>query len=229
MRKKRRCFEPGKKYGRLTLIENTNIKKTTGYVWKCLCDCGNTTYVSTSRIGTATNSCGCYKIETHRTHNESKTRLYNVWCLMKARCYRKTSGNYSNYGGRGITVCDDWKNSYEKFKAWALSHGYSDSLSIDRINCNGDYCPENCRWVDNSTQVNNRRPYGKIPITGIVQMKNGVYSGQVTVNGKRIHCGSSMNLNVAIKKRNEYIRSHNLPNKLSETCELKKEEDGKEE
>ncbi len=219
MRKKTRCFEPGIKYGRLTLIENVNKKGR--YFWKCRCDCGKITYLKAGQIGTNTNSCGCYKIESHRTHNESKTRLYNIWCMMKARCYRKSSGSYSNYGARGITVCEEWKNSYESFKEWALENGYADNLSIDRIDCNGNYCPENCRWADNSTQVNNRRPFGKIPITGIIQMKNGVYLGQVTVNGKRIHCGSSMDLNVAIKKRNEYIKSHNLPNKLSEINELK--------
>jgi hypothetical protein len=216
MRKARRIFEVGKKYGRLTLIENTNLKRTTGYVWKCLCDCGNITYVPTSQIGTTTNSCGCYKIQSHRTHNESRSRLYNIWILMKARCYRKASPSYKNYGGRGITICDEWIHSYETFRTWALENGYKENLSIDRIDVNGNYCPENCRWADNSTQVNNRRPYGKIPITGIVQMKNGVYLGQVTVNGKRIHCGASKDLNIAIQKRNDYIKSHNLKNKLSE-------------
>ncbi|MCR5436208.1 MAG: hypothetical protein K6E97_03985 [Treponema sp.] len=219
MRKARRIFEVGKKYGRLTLIENTNIKRTTGYVWKCLCDCGNITYVPTSQIGTNSKSCGCYGMETHRTHNESNTRLYNIWCLMKARCYRKTNSSYNNYGGRGITVCVEWKNSYESFREWALKNGYKENLSIDRIDVNGNYCPENCRWADNSTQVNNRRPYGKIPITGIIQMKNGIYLGQVTVNGKRIRCGSSKDLETVIKKRNAYIKKHNLPNKLSEVIE----------
>lgn len=221
MKNEPRKFAIGQRYGRLVVIEKTDRKQGTSHIWKCKCDCGNVVEVPTCRLGKSTFSCGCYKIESHRIHNESKTRLYNIWVLMKARCYRKSSPNYKNYGGRGISICDEWIHSYESFKKWALENGYADNLSIDRIDVDGNYCPENCRWADKTIQSNNRRPFGKIPVTGIVQMKNGVYLGQVTVNGKRIYCGSSMDLNVAIKKRNEYIKSHNLPNKLSDINEIK--------
>lgn len=91
-----------------------------------------------------------------KSHGESKTRLYNIWDNMKARCYRVSGRGYEHYGGRGIRICDEWLNSYEAFAKWARENGYSDDLSIDRIDVNGDYTPDNCRWVDVYVQANNR-------------------------------------------------------------------------
>lgn len=92
-----------------------------------------------------------------RTHGGTGTRLYRIWQNMKARCYGKYSREYDNYGGRGITVCDEWRNSYEKFKEWALNNGYEENLTLDRIDVNGNYEPSNCQWITNKEQQNNRR------------------------------------------------------------------------
>ena len=90
------------------------------------------------------------------THGETGTRLYNIWDTMKARCYRKSHCSYDVYGGKGIRVCDEWKDNYIAFRDWALANGYRDDLTIDRIDSNGNYCPENCRWVTNKLQGRNK-------------------------------------------------------------------------
>lgn len=92
-----------------------------------------------------------------RTHGESSTKLYKAWRNMKSRCLNRNSKDYPDYGGRGIRVCDDWSSSYESFRDWAVSHGYSEELSIDRIDVNGDYCPDNCRWATQEQQSRNTR------------------------------------------------------------------------
>lgn len=92
-----------------------------------------------------------------RSHGDTGTRLHRIWQNMKARCYGKYSREYENYGGRGIVVCDEWRNSYEKFKEWAISNGYDENLTIDRINTDGNYEPSNCRWITNKEQQNNKR------------------------------------------------------------------------
>lgn len=133
-------------------------RKIRGEQWLCRCTCGNTIIVSQGQLvrkdDKGTKSCGCLK---HSVGDQSKERLYRTWFDMIRRCHDPRTANFPNYGQRGIRVCDDWKNSFATFKDWALSHGYSDDLTIDRINVNGNYEPLNCRWATVEIQKNNKR------------------------------------------------------------------------
>lgn len=100
--------------------------------------------------------CNCGLHDKSRTHGKRHTRLYDTWSHMKARCYNKNDKRYVNYGKRGITICDEWLRDFQVFYDWAINHGYNDTLTIDRINVNGNYEPNNCRFVDIQTQQRNK-------------------------------------------------------------------------
>jgi len=158
----------GKRFGRLTVIEFAGMNYRRSATWRCLCDCGNEKIVDGNplRMGTV-RSCGCLNDEKRhisrpRTHGMSNTRIHRIWRAMKARCHNT---NDELYGGRGISVCNEW-NRFEPFYKWAKENGYADNLSIDRIDPNGNYCPENCRWADASTQAKNKRPKSTLTING---------------------------------------------------------------
>jgi hypothetical protein len=131
-------------------------------LWLCKCDCGNTTIIPTNKLTSGkTKSCGCLKKETAKPpivvkHGMSHSRLYHVWKDMKGRCYRPTSQRYHTHGARGIKVCDEWL-LFKPFRKWALSNGYQENLTLDRINNDGNYEPTNCRCATMKTQANNRR------------------------------------------------------------------------
>lgn len=158
----------GQKFGRLTVLhisENYYVHKESGNRlrrWICKCECGNIIETTTSLLLSGeSKSCGCLRKEMLKKsltkHGDYKTRLYDIYRNMKNRCLSNTCTNYNNYGGRGISVCAEWIDSYINFKNWALQNGYSENLTLDRIDVNGDYCPENCRWVDDIAQMNNTR------------------------------------------------------------------------
>lgn len=159
----------GRVVGRLTVIERAeDFIRPNGLHrprWLCRCECGNTTVVLGQNLKNgSTLSCGCLGEERRMlavtkhgdTAGGGKHRLYSILTGMKNRCYDVKHEKYANYGGRGITICDEWLNSYENFKEWALSHGYRDDLTIDRINHDGNYEPDNCRWITHREQQHNK-------------------------------------------------------------------------
>ena len=159
----------GKRFGSLVVLEKVNHKRTR---YKCRCDCGNTVEVDSYylRHGIA-NPCQCSKkyhsgedSATYK-HGGSRTRLYGIWQGMLNRCRNSNIERYANYGGRGISVCDEWQD-FSAFKEWANSNGYKEDLSIDRVDVNKGYSPDNCRWADSKTQAYNKTTTRTISLNG---------------------------------------------------------------
>lgn len=155
----------GLKYGKLSVLEYIGWNGLKS-IYRCLCDCGNEIIANSNALKSGnTKSCGCLKKA--RKHGMSKTRIYSIWTQMFERCYRNSSPNYKNYGGRGIGVCHQWQE-FNAFYA-DMKNGYSDDLSIDRIDNNGNYEPGNCRWVTPEVQSFNRRNTLHITIGGVTK------------------------------------------------------------
>ena len=153
----------GQRFGRLTVIERFGTNNHKEATWLCLCDCGKTTVVSASYLVHGhTKSCGCLvserTVEANRTHGETGTKLYRAYTNMMTRCYNPNYKYFHAYGGRGISVCDEWRGNggYERFSTWAKQNGYDPMLTLDRADVNGNYTPQNCRWATMKQQQNNR-------------------------------------------------------------------------
>jgi hypothetical protein len=166
-----------------------------------------------------TRSCGCYNkrrtSETHKTHGLFGTKLYNIWNSMKDRVFNIKNKAYKNYGGRGITICDEWKNDAEAFYNWAILNGYEENkgLSIDRIDNDGGYYPENCRWTTRTIQGRNQRIYknNTSGYKGVYFRKDiSKYKAYLAVEGKRIHLGTFPTAVEGAIAYNNYIIENNL-------------------
>lgn len=150
----------GLRFGKLVAINVDHIKKCKGgsrVYWKCKCDCGNYKIVRNDCLTSGnTRSCGCMNtVDKQKPDSNRKHKLYRVYWSMKQRCFDEKSNHYDRYGGRGITMCEEWKNSYDEFYTWSIKNGYSEGLTIDRINNDGNYEPDNCRWITQAEQLNN--------------------------------------------------------------------------
>lgn len=163
----RENFYVGEKIGELTVLRKSKnvLIQFHGRIetlWFCRCSCGQLMVVPTS-LFSYKKQCNCGHVKKEVQKHCSKWRLYRVWCNMKARCENPSRKDYRYYGGRGIKMCDEWSKNYSSFNEWVYNNGYDPDApfgkcTIDRIDVNGDYCPENCRWVDMSVQSSNKRP-----------------------------------------------------------------------
>lgn len=176
----------GQKFGYLTVL-SVDIPTKYGYKWKCLCDCGKQVSVLGTNLTTHnTLSCGClqkkYAKKTHLQHGDNPhsnpSRLYRCWADMRTRTKNKKYKGAKYYSSRGVECCEEWE-TYLNFKEWALNNGYNDELTLDRINVNGNYCPENCRWTTRKEQNRNKRntlKYNGVPIAQLCEDFNIKYA-----------------------------------------------------
>jgi len=213
----------GKRFGKLT-IHNVGHKFFGAYNKRyahCICDCGKEIDVRTSDLYSGrTKSCGCFKeksiVESNVYHGQCYSRLYRIHSNIIDRCYNEKSKIYKYYGGRGIKVCDEWNGKLDKFVNfynWSINNGYNSKLTIDRIDVNGDYSPENCRWVDMHIQNVNKR-LQKRNNSGYVNVYwnklNKKWRSYITVRGKRLEIGSFKSKREALEARNKFIIENNL-------------------
>ena len=199
----------GQVYERLTVIKRVDdyISPSGSHQvqWLCKCKCGKEVIVTGNNLKNGNSkSCGCYNRELlpkiNSTHNASNTRLYHIWICMKDRCYNPKNKKYKDYGGRGIIICDEWINDFEAFANWAYDNGYIENVSrgectIDRIDVNGNYCQQNCRWVNQKVQSNNKRNNHYITYNGethTVTEWNNILGYKKGVLSRRIFSGWSI-------------------------------------
>lgn len=213
----------GKRFGRLIVVEQSRNEKGQ-LVWNCMCDCGNKTVAKPSHLKSGgKKSCGCLKREILRERNKkyqstnkqalSRHPIYGIWIGIKKRCYNKKSKYYKNYGGRGIAMCKGWLEDFKLFYDWALENGWDKKLQIDRIDNDGDYEPNNCRFVTHRENTLNRRDLFSSNSTGykgVSAMKKGTYCAQISVMGERNWLGVFATIKEALEARNSFILDNNF-------------------
>ena len=195
----------GQRFGRLVVISKAESNPHETY-WNCKCDCGKEKKVRAACLKSGnTKSCGCWHDEcakiNSKKHGMSKTRLYLVYRTMISRCYCKSTKKYNIYGGRGITVCEEWLDDFMNFYNWSIQNGYNcnaefGECTIDRIDVDGNYEPSNCRWITNKEQGNNRRTNHYVKINGETKTvrewcESNIYDISETTVYKRIRKGWS--------------------------------------
>ncbi len=161
----------GMRFGRLTVLGRAENRDRKRAMWLCKCDCGDEKIVwGYSLRSGRTVSCGCYNrdkcIRQHTTHGLSSTRIYNIWTGMKDRCINKSNPRWRHYGESGVEVCNEWREDFKAFYDWAVSHGYRDDLTIERIDVRKGYSPDNCRWATWAEQAGNKNNSTAVTING---------------------------------------------------------------
>lgn len=192
----------GQRFGRLTVIERGESSKRGEACWRCRCDCGREIVARSYPIRQGkVKSCGCLSVETlvkrskgneyTKTHGLSGSRIYKIYYAMLSRCYNPKRWNYDKYGGRGISVCEEWRNDFMAFYTWAMANGYDDTKSIDRIDPNGNYEPANCRFTNASVQGLNRnvQSNNSTGVKGVTRLKNGKFRAYIKKSGKQVPLG----------------------------------------
>jgi hypothetical protein len=204
----------GQKIGEWEVLKPAKPHTNGSARWECRCTlCGELylVYDYQLRTGGSTKCARCNLFERNFKHGQTNTRLYSIWSSMKGRTKYKQHPFYKNYGGRGISVCDEWANDFNSFMEWAIKAGYSDDLTIYRIDNNKDYCPENCRWISRSDQSYNKRTKNKSGYKGVIGKKGNSYSA---IGPNRKYIGSYPTAVAAALARDAYLIK---TNQLSET------------
>lgn len=178
----------GQRFGKLYVEEKAH--KDSNQYWKCICDCGNIIYPKTGNLRSGnTKSCGCVSKEKlsklNKKHGLRNTRLYSIWVNMRGRCYNKNNNRYNSYGGKGIVVCEEWQgeDGFKNFYYWSIQNGYKDTLTLERIDNDKNYCPENCKWATMKEQQNHRTNNHYVTINGVTKsLKEWCDSGEFGVS-----------------------------------------------